>query len=222
VLERDASTSVADSRPRARPASTQTAPRASADNGEATKSPKQIVADAAAALRAADGYAMQRTIAQNDQSLRLSVVAAHAASLELGLSVGGASVETIVLPAGSYIRGNTRFWLSHLGARAATLANRWIEVPPSDAQAITSALGHFAPATLSRCLAKDHGTLSLAGRTTIGGRAAIVVKTPGTPPAPHRARSRFATMGPAYPLQATGTGRATRVDTPEPPKRVTW
>lgn len=183
-----------------------TASSASRTNGEGSKSPTQIVADAAAALRSAHGYVMRGTITQNAQQVRLNLVAPDSASMELLLSVGGATTNVIVSRVGSFVRGNATFWTAHLGRQGAALANRWIQVPPANAQGLAASLGHFAPATLSRCLAEDHGTLVIAGRTTVDGQGAIVVRDAGNLPGSSPGTLAVATSGPPYPLRATSTG----------------
>ena len=175
-------------------------------SGEAAKAPVQIVADAAAALRSARGYTMQGTITQNGEALRLTVVSPGPSALELTFSIAGASLEMIASPRGSYVRGNATFWRAHLGGSGSGLANRWLEVAPSSAQALTSSLGHFAPATMSRCLTEDHGTLTVSGMTTIDGRSAVIVRDEGNAPGSSPSELDVATTGPPYPLQATADG----------------
>lgn len=175
-------------------------------NREASKSPAQILTDAAAALRNAHGFVIEGVMTQNGRTARLKVVTPGSGSLEMTISSGNASAEMIVLASGSYVRGNTEFWARRAGTRASLLANRWIEVPAANAQAFTSALGHFAPATMARCLVEGHGTLSLAGRTTVAGRPAIVIRDAGNAPGSAPGKLAVATSGPPYPLQATTAG----------------
>lgn len=175
-------------------------------NGEAEKSPGQIVADAAAALRTAHGYVMQGTITENQQLVHLKVSVATPRSIDVAFSVEQSAVEILTLANASYIRANRAFWTTHLGARGATLANRWIQAQPADAQSMTSSLGHFAPATLARCLTEDHGKLTLGGRATLDGRPAVIVKDAGNVPGGSPGTLAVATTGPPYPLQVVSTG----------------
>jgi hypothetical protein len=176
------------------------------NNHESSKPPVRILADAAAALRNAHGYRMQGTIRQNGHVLRLSVAVPGPRSLEVTFSVAGANLDVIASPNASYVRGNATFWRSHLGARAAAVADRWVQIAPASAQALTSTLGHFGPATISRCLTEDHGTLSIVGTTTLGGRSAVIVKDKGDALGASRGELAVATTGPPYPLQATSNG----------------
>lgn len=186
--------------------STSASTSASPQSGEAAKPPAQIVSDAAAALRAARSYVMQGQLTQNGRTAHLSVTASGSNALEMTIASGPSTVELIVLPSGSYIRANAAFWSAHGGGRAAVLADRWVEVPPANAQAMTAGLGQFAPATLSRCLVEGHGTLSVAGRTTVAGRPAIVIKDAGNVPGGAAGTLAVAATGSPYPLQARNAG----------------
>jgi hypothetical protein len=185
------------------PATSSTAP---APTNEASKPAEQILTDAAAALRAAHGYAMRGTIMQGRQRLRLKLSTTSAAAIHLAVAFSGATVEEIGLPTGSYIRGNTTFWRSQAGAHAARFSNRWIQVPSRGAQSITSSLGTFAPTTLSRCLLEDHGTLSIAGKATIDGHLAILLQDAGDSPGSSPGTLAVAATGAPYPLRYTVTG----------------
>jgi hypothetical protein len=125
--------------------------------------------------------------------------------LELALSGEGGRAELIALPNAAYVRANATFWKPRVGQRAATLANRWIQIPPAGAEAITASLGRFAPATLARCLVEDHGSLSVAGKTTVDGHPAVVLKDAGNVPGSAPGTLAVATSGPPYPLRATAT-----------------
>jgi hypothetical protein len=166
----------------------------------------RVLAESVAALRAAHGYEMAGMIRQNGRTLRLRLATTAPASLRLSFSVGAADAELIGLPSGSYIRGNQAFWRSQAGSRAARLSGRWIQVPYSNARALTSSLGSLAPATLPRCLLEDHGRLSLAGHTTVQGRSALIVRDAGNAPGSAAGEIAVAAQGPPYPLRFVATG----------------
>src|SRR6185437_6503928 len=95
---------------------------------EASTSPKQILADAAAALRSASGFELKGTQQAGGKTTQIrGLVSRH--SLEFGASAGTAAYEVLKVPAGVYVRGNAGFWRQHLGARGAVLADRWIHRP---------------------------------------------------------------------------------------------
>lgn len=172
-------------------------------NGEASKRPKQILADAASALRAASGFELQGTQSVRGKTVRISELASGH-SLDLGVKTGIAAYELLRVPTGFYVRANASFWRQHLGARGVVLADRWIQ---RSSPALSSVLTDFAPATLARCLTDDTGTLSIVGTTSIGGQPAIVIRDAGNLPGTLRGTLAVATTGPPYPLRETVAGR---------------
>jgi hypothetical protein len=179
---------------------------ASATGGEASKPPKQLLEDAAAALRNAHGYAMQGAITQNHQRLALKLATTSPTAVHLTFSMGSGTADLIGLPNASFIRGNKEFWVSQAGAKAARLAGHWIKVPASNAKALTGSLGEFAPGTLARCLVENHGTLTIAGKTTVAGQPAILIRDAGNVPGSTPGELAIATTGAPYPLQLTTNG----------------
>ncbi len=172
-------------------------------NGEASKSPTQILADAASALRAASGFELQGAESQGDQTQRVRLLASPPQSIDMAASTGTAAYELLSVPQGFYVRANASFWTQHLGTRGAVLADRWIQ---SSSSALSSEIGHFAPATMARCLTEDHGTLSIGGTTSINGQPAIVIRDAGNLPGTQPGTLAVATTGPPYPLRLNAAG----------------
>ena len=139
-------------------------------------------------------------ITDDGHLVHIAIVAPDTNSLKLSISAHGANVEIITLPNAAYLRANAAFWRPKVGARADGLANRWLQVPPDNVRSVSATLGRFAPATLARCLAEDHGTLSIAGRTTVDGRSAIVLKDAGNVPGSSPGELAVAASGPPYSL----------------------
>ena len=177
-------------------------------NHEASKSPAQIVADSAAALRSAGSYALRGTFTQNGKTSSVTLVATGSNSLRFTLAQGAKDFEIIDLPGAFYARGNAAFWQgqAHIGSRAALLAGRWIQVPPGLERQAVAALGKLAPQTISRCLVENHGTLTFAGQATVAGRRAIIIKDAGDVPGSSPGELAVAATGSPYPLRVTGTG----------------
>lgn len=173
-------------------------------SGEASKPPATILSDAAAALRSARGYVVQGQIAQSGHAEQVRVVASGG-SLDVVLSGFAGHLEARILPSGAYVRVDQAFLKAH-GAAGGLLANRWIQIPATAAQKLASQLAQFTPSTAARCLAEGHGTLSLAGRTTVTGRPAIVIRDAGNAPGDAPGTLAVAATGTPYPLQVIGTG----------------
>jgi hypothetical protein len=179
---------------------------ATGGNGVASKAPAQIVVAAQAALRSANGFVAAGTLTQSGQAMRLQLVDGGSSKLEVQFSGGSKSAEIIVLGAAGYVRANLAFWNAEAGGKAASLANRWIELPVTASQQLTSSLGPLGPSTLSRCLGENLGALSRAGTATVDGASVVVVRDSGNVPGSNPGTLAVATNGPAYPLRVTSTG----------------
>jgi hypothetical protein len=177
--------------------------RAARHDGEASRSPKQILADAASALRTASGFELRGTQSEGGTTTRINVLARRH-SLDLGVATGAATEEVLRLPTGMYVRGNARFWTQHLGARGAALADRWIHGSNPE---LAAGLTQFSSATMARCMTEETGKLSIAGTTSINGRPAIVIRDAGNRPGTLPGTLAVATTGPPYPLREEIAGR---------------
>jgi hypothetical protein len=175
-------------------------------NGVASKTPARIVAAAETALRSANGFVATGTLTQGGQATRLRIVDAGTSKLEVQLSGSGKRADIVVLAGAGYVRANLAFWSAEAGAEAASIANRWIELPATASQQLTSSLGPLAPNTLSKCLGENLGALSAGGTTTVDGVPAVVVREAGNAPGSSPGTLAVATNGPAYPLRVTSTG----------------
>lgn len=177
-----------------------------APNGEQSQPPTRILADAAAALRSAGGFAMQGTLTDNGQTIAIAVAAHSDRSLELVLANGPASARVLLTGAGAYMSGSAAFWRAQIGPQAESLAGHWYVIPAGRAERLAAQFGDFAPDRLARCLGEDHGTLSLAGRTSVDGVAAIVIKDAGDEPGSTPSLLAVAATGRPYPLKDTALG----------------
>lgn len=189
---------------------TTTAP---ASDSEVTgRSPRSILAAAARALRAANGYAMHADLRQSAQRTLIALTSSGGRTVDATLATAGTVTEVINLPGASYLRGNDAFWRAQAGksqaarARAAKLANHWLQVPTSGAHSVTRSLGSLAPGTLARCLTEDHGTLSITGHTMIGRTPAVIVSDAGNAPGATPSTIAVAATGTPYPLRYEATG----------------
>jgi hypothetical protein len=148
---------------------------------------------------------MQGSIVQGSQRLELKLAEASSSSLRLSIAVGRTSEQLVRAGGGSYFRANRAFWAVHAPPRAGQLAGRWIELPVASSRSFTASLGPLAPNTLARCLAEDHGTLRIAGTTTVEHRRAIIVKDAGNAPGSSPSTLAIASAGSPYPLSYTAT-----------------
>ena len=156
---------------------------AAAANGEGSRPARQVVADAAAAIRSVHSYRMHGSLRQNGQLLKLGLTIDSPTRFDVALRLGGDAFEVIVLPSATYLRANTHFLRGQVGpAQAARLSGQWVQVPARVGSRLVKTIGPFAPAILARCLTEGLGTLRLAGTTSIAGTPAVVVRDRGDAP----------------------------------------
>jgi len=176
---------------------------------EASKSPSQILADAAAAVRKTHGFRMQGTLrstAKPSQRLRMSITVASRRKFAITMTTGGASISVVVAGNQGYLRANGDYWSSVMGhsPKAAVLAGRWLLVP---IRTLNSLTGDLNPAQLASCMTHGHGTLSIAGRATVDHQPAIILRDAGNAPGDQPSTLAIAATGVPYPLKETETGR---------------
>jgi hypothetical protein len=193
--------------------STQASQTSAASSQVAGRSPHAIVAAAAHALRASGGYTMRADLTQNGDRSVVALTADGPRTYQATLSDDGRVSGLVTLPGASYLRGNRAFWSGQSGsgsaarARAARLAGHWLKLTSRGAQSLAKSLGSLAPDVLARCLVEDHGTLTLAGHTTIGHTPAVIIKDAGDAPGATPSSIAIAAGGSPYPLRYTATGR---------------
>lgn len=200
-------TSVSSTMPAASPPGQPTA----APDRAGSKAAWRVLTDAAAALRDVHGYVMRGVLTQGERRVRLDLRVSSLSSMDMTVSTGVSTWEIRVVPAGYYLRANAVFWRGHFGARAAAVAaGHWLQVPSSSARTFTSTLRSVAPGNLSRCMLENHGALSIAGRTRVDGRSAIVIRDAGNAPGSTPSLLAIAAKDPRYPLwvRPTGSGRS--------------
>jgi hypothetical protein len=178
------------------------------DNGEASKVPARIVADAAAALRAAHGYRMRGTIMQSGQTTTFSIATSSSRSLTFSMATNGKSFDLTLTPTGSFLRASPAFWARETNpVIASRVGNRWIVFPVNQAAKLTSQLGDLSPAHLAYCLSHSpHGKITVGGRTTVDGQPVIALHDDGNAPGDHPSTLDIATTGTPYPLRIAATG----------------
>ncbi len=198
--------------------SAKTTATAAAGRPLAGHSPRQVIDLAAAALRHAGGYAMRADLLQSHTRTIIDLSANADSRYEATLTSAGATYSVISVPGAAYLRGDAAFWRAQAKGNAALarrLRGHWLHVPDSGAHSVTKSLGTLTPGTLARCLTEDHGTLTLAGHTTVAGRRALVVRDAGNAPGATPSTITVAATGTPYPLRYDATGatrRGGRVD----------
>jgi hypothetical protein len=172
-------------------------------NGEASKSAKQIVADAQAAALGASAVHVSGSAGAN-LVVNLHLVAGKGG--EGQMRANGLTFQIVRIGNEAYFKGGSNFW-RHIGggAAAALLKGRWLKAPAASSRLIS-----LTPLTdivkLFNAIFATHGTLVVGKATSVSGHPAIAVvdKTQG-------GTLFVATTGKPYPLalRKRGSGSIT-------------
>jgi hypothetical protein len=187
-------------------------------NGEALKSPTQIVADTAAALDHVRSFHLAGT-GTDLRGGRQTVIGDFGipGRLHLVLAQAGGSVEIILVGGSGYFKASRAFWIAQgtPPSAAALLADRWVKLAAT-APGISEFVAWTNPATIGHCLVgKDLGTLSVAGHDTVAGQPVVVVADHGDLAGSTPERLYVTTTGPPLPLRVVQTGPQRSGGTPD-------
>jgi hypothetical protein len=167
----------------------------------------QLLRRSVAALSGIRGYALRATNTSGGQTVAVDVAYRDASAWRFSLHAGSLSWDAIVLGHTGYFRASLEYWMSHGGASAAKLAGHWLIVTAGTLQSTRTSLGGlFSPDTIARCMAEDHGNLSVVGRETVAGRPAVVIRDAGNVPGSTPSLYAIAASGAPYPLRITPIG----------------
>lgn len=185
-----------------------------ASNSEADRSPAQILADAAAALRTAHSLHLDVdnfALSGGSGAAHFGVDLASSGAASATLQTEGVTAHFLYVGGRFYAQGKG-FWEKFAGPQAANLiGERWVVVPHNAGLADFEQFLNIS--TLAKCFQLDHGTLSKGGTSSVDGQAAVVVVDKGDEPGTSPGKFYVAASGTAYPLQVQTTG-ATRPGTP--------
>jgi hypothetical protein len=145
-------------------------------NGEATKTPKQVLADALKAATAAKGVHVSGSIVSAGSKLTLDLTLVKDKGGSGEMSQQGLSFQVIRLGDKAYIKGSDAFWTKFGGAGTATLLHdKWLS--GSATTGSFSSLTSFTDLTkLFTGVLGAHGTLKNEGETTYKGQKAVALK----------------------------------------------
>ncbi|HEY7935451.1 MAG TPA: hypothetical protein VID48_16640 [Solirubrobacteraceae bacterium] len=173
----------------------------SSENGVASKSADQIIAEAKSAADSATSVHVSgsQTSGSTALSLDLSLQAGKGGSGQI--SEKGASFELVVLGGTAYIKGSPSFYRSLGGAAAAQLfKGKWLKAPSTSGElSVISSLTDMRK--LIDTTLVGHGALAKGSITTIAGQKAIGIndKSKG-------GTLYVAATGKPYPIELSKTG----------------
>lgn len=170
----------------------------SSSNGEAGKTPKQILADARRAARDAGSFRVKGTIDDAGQAIRLDLHVGRDGGTG-SMTVQGSKIDVIRIGDTVYLRTGSAFY-EKVGAGKSVgqlLAGKWLKAPATSAS--FRDLARLTDVDRFMTLALDPGgTVTKGDETTVDGQKTIELKS-------SKGGSLFvATTGKPYPVQLHG------------------
>jgi hypothetical protein len=143
-------------------------------NGEADKTPEQVVQDARDAAVAASSAHLAGRIVNAGTPLTINLTLVKAKGAKGSISQSGLAFQVVRVGNTVYIKGSDAFLRRFAGAAAALLRGRWLKA---------QATGQFAPVASLTDLGKllqaaiaSHGKLKNDGETEFEGQKAVAIK----------------------------------------------
>lgn len=169
---------------------------------EASKSPDQIEKDAYRAAVHARTVRLQGSYANagtHGLQVEINLAIRQNTALAGSLSIQGNPISVVVIGSRAYTSASAAFYESQgeSASVASQLSGKWLKLSAKDSDGYVS-FEHLNQ--LLDALAHPQGTLSKSGTTTIGGMAAVVVKSSDGPTV------AVATHGTPFPLQLVAAG----------------
>jgi hypothetical protein len=173
---------------------------------EASKSPVQVVADAAAALKGAKSYHLSVHVVPSDGSTPLTLDVDVVAPSSASGTVTQNGVTAHFVYTGGKLFAQGKAFLASLSSQVADLVgDKWAQLPAASASSFSDITN---PGKLAACLVQSHGTLSSGGTATVNGQNAVVVVDAGDKPGTEPGKLYVAASGTAYPLKLEATAKA--------------
>ena len=163
---------------------------AAASNGEAAKSPTEILADAAAAIGSTNGVLISGTVQGDNGRVTISLVSGQGAGGGV-MFINGARIDLVLAPPNVYMKGSEGAWASITGndAAATLLAGKWIQGTTADEN--FAGLASLADISkMSESLLKPDGAVTKGPVTVYHGKKAIPLMTTAPTRAPSTSRPR--------------------------------
>jgi hypothetical protein len=150
--------------------------KAEKPNGEASKPPARVLADARVAATSASSAHVSGHLVSNGTPVTLDLTMARGKGAKGSASVNGLQFDAVRIGDTVYIHGSDDFYKHFAGAAVAQLLHgRWVKASTNQKQ-----FRSFAPLTdigaLFTKLSKSHGKLVNAGETTYQGQQVVAIR----------------------------------------------
>jgi hypothetical protein len=153
---------------------------AAGPTAESSKSPAQVIHDAAAAIRSLHSFHMSGTITSGSSTLGIDLRVQDPGTIAGSLTYQGATAQILIVDGASYISGQG-FFTQFAGAAAGQLiGSRWAELPTTSASGLETGLDSFANTTkFADCLDSSATATKLTKATATYNGASVVAVTGG-------------------------------------------
>ncbi len=173
-------------------------------SAEGSKSPAQIVKDAANAARSVHSYHLVGSISESGAAaIALDVRSNGAGAMSGSVTISSATAQFIAVNGQLYLQGQ-QFFTTAVGPQFGLVAgNQWVKAPAAMESSFVSSFSAFTDTTkFADCLASSSVGLSLSAKTTTLNGASVVAVTGGD------VILDVADSGTPYPLRATFDGKS--------------
>lgn len=144
-------------------------------NGEATKSPTQVLADAQAAATSASSVRVAGHLVSGGTPVTLDLTIVRNKGAKGTMTANGLGFDLVRIGAKVYIKGSDAFYKKFAGAAAAQLLHdKWLEASATNGQ-LASLLPLTNTSALFAAIASNHGKLSNKGATTYAGQQVVEI-----------------------------------------------
>jgi hypothetical protein len=173
-------------------------------NGEASKSPEQVLTDAKTVAAHATSVRLSGTVTSSGQKIGIDITIASSGSAKGSMTLGGASVQLVVTGGNAYIKASDAFYKQFAGAAGAAAAQllhgKWLEGSATSGQLKSLADFTSIDQLFSQVVA-SHGTLVNKGETTYQGQQAVAIYSKTK-----KGTLYVAATGKPYPIALVGAG----------------
>jgi len=168
---------------------------------EGSKSPQQVVRDAAGAVRGVQSFHVSGTLTGGTLTLGIDLRVDNPDTISGTMTMDGATAQFIIVDGATYLSGES-FFTKFAGTAAGQLiGNQWAKLPVASATSLESSLDGFVDtAKFADCLDGSIGTTKLTDATATYSGASVVAVTGGD------TIVEVADSGTPYPLRVSVTG----------------
>jgi hypothetical protein len=168
-------------------------------NGEASKPPDQVLAEAKAAVTSASSVHVSGSIVSGGTPITLDLVMARGKGAKGSMSTGGLKFDLVRIGDTAYIRGSDAFYEHFAGALVSQLLHdKWLKA--STVQGRFRSLGPLTSVdALFAEISSGHGKLVNDGKTTYKGRQVVAIRDTSD-----NSKLYVAATGKPYPVAIVG------------------